>query len=154
MPTTFWLKFAGVAALIAIASYGTWYATSDHYQVKIEAMQRDWQAAYAQATQMQLDESQHNLQLRQTAEAQHAQDQLALNDLAHQLNGMHIHLPACGGSAGQTDSTSPSADRAAGIFSARLDAAFAKLQDGIGRLAQRCDQINIDARAMNKALGN
>ena len=83
---------------------------------------------------------------------EHAKNQTRINNLATQLadaKRVQVHIPVaqCGGD------TKGSADPngASGILSTGVDDAFAKLQDGVSRLVQRCDQLNIDAIASNTA---
>jgi len=128
-------KLAG-AALIAFA---VWYATSDHYQKRIAEIQLQT----AQAVQAQLLEDQNKIKL---AGEQHAKDQLRNNALNRQLAGLQVH-GICSG----TSPDNQSANGSAGVLSERVDAAFAKLQEGVTGLLSRCDQLNIDAIASNNS---
>jgi hypothetical protein len=136
-------------ALIGAGAYGSWYVTRDHYE-KILADEHLQQAA---AVQNQLIENQklaaaHAAQIT-TTETQHAKDQLTLNALRDQLDRVRIHIPIGGCATPGAGQAGADPDRTTGLLSERVDAAFADLQAGVGRLTARCDQLNIDARQAN-----
>jgi len=89
--------------------------------------------------QAALIEFNHKLQ---NAGVQHDEDQAVINRLSADVGRVRVHIPAC-----PTVTANP--DGSAGVFSDRVDALFAELQDRTGALIQRCDQLNIDARRAN-----
>jgi len=77
-------------------------------------------------------------------EEQHDEDQAVINNLAADNKRLRVHIPRCptiGDQGGES-----------GLFSARVDEEFGKLQSRAGELFQRCDQLNIDAIRMNSVL--
>lgn len=135
------LQLAAAALLLIGTNYLTWRLTSDSY-IK-EAQQQ--QIARDQASAKLIAD--RDAQILQGG-IQHAKDQRTITDLAARNRSMQIHFPTagCGVTQGGADS-----DRAGGILSAGVDAAFAELQKGAGILVQRCDQLNIDAIQSNTA---
>ena len=152
-PYMLWIKLAAIALLIAAASFATWYATSDHYEKQMAQQENKWQQAYIASAEMQAAALVAEINKRTNAEAQHAKDQLAINSLTQQLGGVRIHIPTGCGQAGKSSVTGQGANGGGGVFPERVDAAFAELQAGVGRLIQRCDQINIDAIKLNSEVG-
>jgi len=148
-------KFLLLLAVAASAAFGAWRGTSDHYLAEINALN----AANSNAVNAELMRQQKQVAERaeqtKLAEEQHAQDQLVINRLGNQLAGVRVKLPTVGcdsvSGAGQTTSDSNGTSR---ILYQRVDAAFARLQTGVGQLIQRCDQINIDAIEANSRTKN
>ena len=139
------------AALIGAGAYGSWYVTSNRYE-KILADEHLQQAA---VVQNQMIENQklaaaHAAQIT-TAETQHAKDQLTLNTMRDQLDRVRIHIPIGGCAMSETSQAGSNPDGTTRILSERVDAAFADLQAGVGRLTARCDQLNIDAIQVNSS---
>jgi hypothetical protein len=143
-----YLKFA----VVALACFVTWYATSDHYQKQLAQQNNKWLQAYSAATDAALAAQQQTDKFKHDAEVQHGKDQLAINDLASRIGRMRIHIPAGCETDPKADTTCTCADGTSGIFPGGVDAAFAELQAGVGRLIQRCDQLNIDAIRLNTEL--
>lgn len=145
------LILIAAAALVGAGAYGSWRVTSNSYE-KILADEHLQQAA---VVQNQLIEKQkiaaaHAAQIT-TAETQHAKDQLTLNDLRDQLVSVRIHIPIGGCTVSGVSQAGTNPDGTTGLLSARVDAAFADLQAGVGRLTARCDQLNIDAIQANSS---
>lgn len=136
-------------AVVALACFATWYATSDHYQKQLAQQEYKWQQAYSAAADAALAQRQQADQLKHDAEVQHGKDQLAINDLTDRIGRMRIHIPAGCKTDAQAGAAGAGADGTAGIFPGGVDAAFAELQAGVGRLVQRCDQLNVDAIRLN-----
>jgi len=84
------------------------------------------------------------------AEEQHATDQLSINRLAGDLNGLRVKLAriSCG-TLPRTDENTANQDRGTGLLYEAADTAFANLQRGDDEDFQRCDQLNIDATQVN-----
>ncbi len=81
-------------------------------------------------------------------DTQHGKDQITIDRLAGQLSDrMQVHIPTAKCSANSQGSTDTNG--AGRILSDGVDAIFARLQAGVGRLVERCDQLNIDAIASN-----
>lgn len=140
-PYPYQLKIILDVAIAGLLIFCTWYFTSDHYQKRIAEIQLET----AEAVQTELLEEASK---RKTAEENHAKDQLVINRLHDDAQRVQIHIP-CGSPLPTRNETSPNPDRGSGLLSERVDAAFARLQAGIGQLIQRCDQLNIDARMFN-----
>lgn len=82
------------------------------------------------------------------AGVQHDQDQAVVNRLSADLRRVSIHIPTCpvpGVAEAATDSHGGS-----GVLSEKVDGIFADFQAETGRLIERCDQLNIDARRANQ----
>lgn len=84
-------------------------------------------------------------------DTQHGKDQIVIDHLAGQLsdNRMPLHFPTAKCSANTKVGTDTNG--ASGILSAGVDDAFSRLQAGVSRLVERCDQLNIDAISNNTA---
>ena len=83
-------------------------------------------------------------------DTQHGKDQILIDSLAGQLSDrMQVHFPTTRCSANSKVGTN--SDGASGVLSSGVDETFAKLQAGVSRLVERCDQLNIDAIASNTA---
>ena len=83
----------------------------------------------------------------QTAGEQNDKNQTIISSLHDELNRVHVHIPTCAVSNPADASTDSGGG--AGILSNAVDESFARLQDGIGELTKRCDQLNIDAIRIN-----
>ena len=143
MPYLTYLKFAAGAILAASLVYLGWSLAANHY----ERIQADEHAAAAKQYAALVAKSD---QLKHDAENQHGQDQTAVNDLHNQLGRMREHIPTCN----TVPTTSgPSTNGTARPLPDRVDEAFGRLQERAVELMGRCDQLNIDTRAMNAALG-
>lgn len=147
-----YLKIGLAIGLAALIAFGTWYATSDHYEKLIAQKQ----ILVGKAVQAQLQANQDllaaNAALRSKAEENHAKDQLVVNDLTARLDGVRVHIPTCRGAMPTADATSKNPDGGCGLLSDRVDAAFERLQEGVGVLILRCAQLNIDAIQSNNAV--
>lgn len=127
----------GVAVVVAFV---TWYATSDHYQKEIAEMKVEALSA------AQADRALAAAKTKKAGE-QHAKDQLTITSLNDAVVRMQrTHIPVCGGSQ-----TSADRDRKARVLSERVDAAFAKLREGVRERFNRCEQLNNDAIQSNEA---
>ena len=71
----------------------------------------------------------------------------SLHDHIVSLPSTHIPINRCAVSAG--GSSVPDTSGAARIFSEQLDKSFADLQSRIGKIIERCDQLNVDAIELN-----
>jgi hypothetical protein len=138
----FTVGLVAIFGLLILGALSGWYVTSEHYQKQITGIQ----LGMAEAVQTELLEEEAK---RKLAEEQHAKDQLTINTLRDQRGRVQIHIPVCS----NTQPAGQDRDREARLFSERVDAAFAKLQAGVGQLVQRCDQLNIDARQFNASIG-
>lgn len=83
----------------------------------------------------------------QTAGEQHDKNQTIISSLHDELNRVHVHIPTC--AVSNPAETSADSGGGAGILSNAVDESFARLQDGVGELTKRCDQLNIDAIRIN-----
>jgi hypothetical protein len=82
-------------------------------------------------------------------DTQHAKDQIAINNLRDAAGRVRVEFPAAVCPAAQAgDST----HGAAGVLPNRVDKEFAVLQERVGEIIQRCDQLNIDTINLNAAL--
>jgi hypothetical protein len=82
-------------------------------------------------------------------DTQHAKDQIAINNLRDAAGRVHVEFPSSLCGAAQA---SKGADGSPGVFPNRVDQEFTKFQGRISELAARCDQLNIDAIALNAKL--
>ena len=76
-----------------------------------------------------------------TAGEQHAKDEQIIADSAAAARRLRIKFAMC---AKSSDSNG-----ASGTLQPTVDDAFARLQEGTGRLIERCDRLNIDAIESN-----
>jgi hypothetical protein len=140
-PYMLYIKLAAAAALLAATSYGTYKVTSNHYIVIAQQKQIDVDKASAKLI------AEKDAKIKQGDE-QYAKDQATINFLASESGSVQVHIPtpSC-----RNTQSSPDTSAASGVFSAAVDAAFKRLQDGISKIIQQCDQLNIDARKSNEA---
>jgi hypothetical protein len=81
---------------------------------------------------------------------QHGKDQIVIDRLAGELSDrLQIHIPTARCSVDTQVGTNTNG--ASGILSSGVDTSFARLQAGVSRLVERCDQLNVDAIASNTA---
>ena len=144
-----YMKLALAAGVIALSCYGTWYATSDHYeklaaQVEVE---NGKEVAAQQATVILLMAA--DAAQRTEARVQHAKDQLVLNALAARNNSMHVSFAgSCGGvQAGSKEGSDTGGG--GGVLHESVDSLFADLQRRTDAIILRCDQLNNDAIERN-----
>jgi hypothetical protein len=140
-----------IAAVIALllAGAGLWYLYHSGYEAGKDEVQIAWdkdKLARDQAQQLALADYANKLKL---AETQHDQDQAVIDKLHDDAGRVRIHLPACPGNA----QARADPHGATGPLPDRVDQLFADFQERVGGLIARCDQLNIDARRMNKELG-
>ena len=144
-----------LAGLVAVASYATWYTTSDHYQKKLAEQENKWQAAYIASANASIDQAAAVIQTRHDSEVQHGLDQGTINNLAGELNRrMQIHIPTRSCEASSPGTTSPGTDGGTGLFSAGVDAEFGKFSRRTEELINRCAQLNIDTIRLNSEIVN
>ena len=142
-----------LAGLVAVASYATWYTTSDHYQKKLAEQENKWQAAYIASANASLDQAAAVTQIRHDSEVEHGKDQGTINNLAGELNRqLQIHIPTRSCKTDSHGTASPSTDGGGRLLSAGVDAEFAKFSRRAGEIISRCDQLNIDTIRLNKEL--
>ena len=137
-----------LAVAISLTAYGTWYATSDHFE-KIAAQKQveTDNAVQAQLIKNQQQQTAHELVVKQSEE-QHAKDQLTLNDLAASTNRVQLHIiRTC--PVPDTSPASANTNAASGVAPDRTDEYLANAQRSINAIAQRCAQLNIDAIQAN-----
>lgn len=147
-PLSYKLKLALDAGIIALVIFCTWYITSDHYQKKIAEIQLGMtKAVQTQLLANQAAADQQAAKIK-SAEEQHAKDQLNNTRLRNELARVQIH-GICSSPVPGNPQARPDTNPAPGILSDRVDAAFADLQNAIGQLLERCDELNIDARLFN-----
>jgi hypothetical protein len=143
-------KFYLAAGILALACYGTWYVTSDHYEKKIVEIQ----LGMASAVQVQLlanqVEADAKAVLIQKGVEQHAKDQLVINRLHNDVSGLQVS-GICSSPLPQTNQTSEGSNAASGVLPDRVDEEFARFQKRTGELIQRCDQLNVDVIQMNSS---
>lgn len=146
------IKIVVVTIVIALLMSITWKAASDHYGKLIAATQAAQEEAVSKMQAQQLADAAAREKLIHEAGDQHAKDQLRINDLAAQLNGVRIHFPegASGRSLPQGGISSGDQNGTCRMASARADEYMAEAQREIDRIGQRCAQLNIDAIQANK----
>ncbi len=144
------IKLVMATVIIALISGAVWKAASDHYGKIIASVQAAQAEAVAKAQAQQLADAANREKIINDAGEQHAKDQLTINRLGAQLDGMRVHIPTGGCPMPQAGTSPADTGGASGVLSAGVDAAFERLQAGVGRLVQRCDQLNIDAAQANK----
>jgi hypothetical protein len=154
IPSLTELKYVGVLAVLAACFFGGYVVRGkfdDAARLKEQAaaqsaqnkLVQDWAANMTAATTRMT-----------TAETQHDKDQRTIDNLRADAGRVRIHIPVCQPARTAADAkTSADTDGRAGAFSAGMDAAFSRLQEGVGRLAYDCDKLNIDARRLNSAIG-
>ncbi len=131
--------------LAILAGVGLWYLHHDGYEEGRAEVQVAWDADRLQRDEQQKAALVEYANRLNQAEVQHDQDQALINQLHDAAGRVRIHLPACpGNAAGAGENGS------AGVLSDRMDQRFAELQERIGSLIARCDQLNIDAIRANR----
>ena len=153
-PYLMWIKIGAVALVLLVSNIGTWRATSNSYQKDIAKTALN-QEKLVNAGLLQREQTikQQVDQIKDAGET-HAKDQILINTLSDSLHTERlrkpVHIPVItqcpDGKAGS------STDRASGVLSDRVDAAFANFQDGVDGLIRRCDQLNIDTKQMNEVV--
>lgn len=142
-------KIAAAVAAILLVLGGVWYVYHLGYKAGSNEVQVQWDA-----DKIKRDEAQvaaliaYADRIRQGVE-EHAKQQVIINGLTADAGRVHIHLPAC---PGNTAPAGQNPDGSAGLLSDRVDQGFARLQERVGRLFARCDQLNIDAIQANGTL--
>jgi len=142
-----YVKMAVALAMIAIGAFGAWYTTSDHYQKQIAEIQLAQQKVVADELAQHLAEKAAHEKATQLAGEQHAKDQLRINNLVSQLNGVRIRFPS-GGAMPQAG-TGANPDGACRLAAARADEYMAEAQRAINDIGARCAQLNADAIQAN-----
>ena len=142
-------------AILAVGLFGAGvFVTRDHYLTQIKTIENNYLVASNKAqNDLIAEQSAHQADLIK-GENQHAQDQSSIASLAFQLAGVQHVSGICSSAAAKADSSRKSANKASRVLPNRVDVAFAKLQDGVGKLIEQCDQLNIDARQLNVQVGN
>lgn len=146
-------KAVAVIGLMAATSFGTLYVARAHYSAIISSQEASYNAALLASAQSYIAEQAAHDQDVTNAGVDHAQNQIALNALSDQLNGVRVKFPAriCP-SAGKQSPSGSGMDGASGMADARINNALAELQRGIDSIGQRCAQLNIDAIQLNKSV--
>jgi hypothetical protein len=144
------IKYYLAAGILALACYGTWYATSDHYEKKIAEVQLSMAGAVQTQLVANQVESDAKAALIQKGVDQHEKDQLVINRLHNDVSGLQV-TGICRSTLPSTNQASEGTDAAGGVLSSRVDEEFARLQKRTDELIQRCDQLNIDAIRLNSA---
>ena len=151
-----WVRWVAIAALVLASCAATALGVADHYQGKIakEHLEQQ-QAVTAELTRQAHEVANANTKIK-AANEQHAVDQLYVNHLTDRINHelQPPHVPTYRPAACRDAETGKGDDREAGILSGKLDAALAKFKSGMDGLIQRCDQLNIDAEAVNRQIGD
>jgi hypothetical protein len=141
------LYIAGSAFLFGLASGGGAAWTVQNW--RMGALKNEQQAAMNNAQKDLLaEQASHHADIVK-GENQHAEDQLANNALSSRLSRLQHVAGICASRAARQDQAAKDSNGAGGLLPNRVDAAFAKLQDGLRDYAGRCDQLNIDARKAN-----
>ena len=145
------IKVAAIIALLVLLIAATWKATSDHYEKIIASMEAAQADAVAKMQEQQLKDAAARDKLLHDAGEQHAQDQLRINSLVFQLNGVRIHFPtgAGGSSLPQGGAASGNQNGTCRMAASRADEYMAEAQRAINDIGQRCAQLNIDAIQSN-----
>ncbi len=140
-----WL--VSVVAVLGVL-YGA-YHYGRHVQSLVDDKMR------AQAIQAQEQRNQAALQAYSDsltkAGEQHDKDQRSINTLHDQLGRVRVRFPA-GCSLPANTQASTDSGGAAKLFPESVDGLFADLQARIGKLVERCDQLNIDAIRQNAVI--
>jgi hypothetical protein len=140
MPPIWALKLAGVA-ILALSAYGVyWTVDNGGYQRGTAEIRQQW------ANANEIAEDQQAARIK-TAQEKHDADQADINRLAADARRVRVHFPTCP-AAPSVEST----DGAGGVLPNRVDEEFGKFQEEVGRLIERCDQLNIDAIRQNEGL--
>lgn len=142
------IKIAVHTAIIALAIFITWYATSDHYKVRINQIQLQIAEATNTELQARADALAEQLEKNRKGAIQHEKERRINDDLRQQLERLRI-TQICGPAMQGTAETGTGGNSGAGILSARVDEEFARLQSRAGQLFERCDKLNIDVRRVN-----
>lgn len=146
-------KFVFALGLFASGAYSGWYVTSDHCQIKQDALQLSRDVAVkAQLTSNQ-QALQSHLKLVQKAQVNHEKNQVTVSDAYAAFNSVRVTIPTvdCGSMPGNSEAGTNS-DRSAGVLSESINKYFAEAQGEAGKLSERCDRLNIDAIRANETL--
>jgi hypothetical protein len=135
------VKLGLIALLAILAGYGLWWIYHSGYSAGQAEVQVRWDNAEHTVLTYYFDQW-------NKAKEQHDKDQALIDDYRARLNRMRAHFPLCGSAESNSDQ-----DRAARALSERADQLFGRLQERIGGIVSRCDQLNADAIRMNNELG-
>jgi predicted negative regulator of RcsB-dependent stress response len=131
---TIWWKLGGVLAIVAALIGAALYLEHLGYQKCEKEMQaKNLELALAYADRIV------------KAEGERDANQTTIDRLNADVSKLRIHIPVCPNSAKDQNGT-------AGIFSERVDKAFAELQGRGTELFKRCDEMNLDAIKVNASM--
>ena len=141
---------AWALSLVAVCAvlYGAY-----HYGRHVQTLQDDQMRNQAVQAQEQLNQAALLAYSNSLTEAgeQHDKDQSSINHLHDQLGRVRVHFPStCSMSAAPKPAANSSG--AARILPESVDGLFADLQARVGKLVERCDQLNIDAIRQNAVI--
>jgi hypothetical protein len=143
-------KLIGGFVLTALIGFGLWYLYHTGYQAGKNETQVQWDADKIKRDEAQKQALIAYANRTKQAEDQHDADQATIDRLAAIAVSLRIHMPAC---PGVSASAIQDPNGTSGILQSRVDRQFAEFKGRIDRLVARCDQLNIDAQEVNKALG-
>jgi hypothetical protein len=143
-------KLIALAVIIALACYGTWYATSDHY----ERLAAEKQVESDKAVQAQVETTLALIAVdtakQKAAEEQHAKDQIAINRQYSVTISLRDAFASSCGTVSTTGQASADPNGRSGVLQDSVGSLFAEFQAEVERtIIQRCDQLNLDSRQRN-----
>lgn len=135
--TTWLIRLAVAVGLLGalVAGY-QWIEGKGYRQGKADA-------EYAAAEQHRKDLLAYAGQIVK-GDAQHEKDRLAYTRARDAADSMRIHFPCR-----EPNTDSGNTDGGTGLLSGRVDQSFARLQGRAGRILERCEKLNADARRAN-----
>lgn len=144
-----WVKMVLLLAVcVGSAALGSEW-TAREYRAEIATIRADNAKAVTDEQSKLLAANMAREAYKRQGDIQHANDQETINALRNRLaRGVQIHIPTCGDTMPGTAKTDANQNGSGGPFPSRVDAAFERLRKGVDELAARCDQLNIDARAV------
>ena len=147
------IQFKLIAWALSLVAVAAILFEAYHYGRHVQSLQDDQirnQAIQAQEQRNQAALKTYAVSLTK-AGAQHDQDQRSINSLHDQLGRVRVRFPS---TCSMSENPKPSADSggAARVLPESVDGLFADLQARVGKLVQRCDQLNIDAIRQNAVI--
>lgn len=139
-----------IILLIGLAggAFPSWWVTSTYYQSVIAQ-------EHEEAQKLVIEQQEENLrgfiayaERITKGDAQHDKDQVTINRLAADARRVRVIFPTCsvpGVAEGGADT-----NEAGRVLSDRMADLFGVLQEGVGRLVEEADSLNIDAIRQNE----
>lgn len=140
MPSTLMLRLLGTVVM-ALALYGAyWSIDSSGYNRGVAEVDGKYRAA-------EIERDKEQAARNKNAQEKHDADQKTIARLAADARRLRVNFPVCVASASGEGSNG-----AGRVLPNRVDEEFAIFQEEVGRLVERCDQLNNDTLRQNASL--